>query len=408
MMLYIAVTITTVLAACFVCGRREITGGNGGVCRQPEGISAGVMSRRHMVNSLALVFIFLVLFMLSALRFGMGDYWKYVEFMHLIRCDSYVPTEWGFNLLTKIIYGLSGFENYKLIFAVYSFLTVLIFMMAMYDQSADFKLTLFMFMTLGLYFQSFCTMRYYLALAIALYSIKFLKNRQWVLFTAVILLASGFHKSVIVVIPLYLLAVIPWKKWMIAVFTVFAASLVICRGFWMNVAVTLYPTYKETSYASAGGTISPVNIARCVAVLLFTLYVVKRTGNKKLLGSFMSKLNIMALVVYACCWYIPFVSRIGYYMTVTQILFVPELIAALAGAAENVTEQAEADQAAAAIGRKKPAANKIRRRAVILVGTVCVLYFAMYLKKAYSSDVNVLPYKTYLFEDSTQIVQDIS
>ena len=251
-------------------------------------------------------------------------------------------------------------------------------------------------------------MRYYLALAIALYSIKFLKNRQWVLFTAVILLASGFHKSVIVVIPLYLLAVIPWKKWMIAVFTVFAASLVICRGFWMNVAVTLYPTYKETSYASAGGTISPVNIARCVAVLLFTLYVVKRTGNKKLLGSFMSKLNIMALVVYACCWYIPFVSRIGYYMTVTQILFVPELIAALAGAAENVTEQAEADQAAAAIGRKKPAANKIRRRAVILVGTVCVLYFAMYLKKAYSSDVNVLPYKTYLFEDSTQIVQDIS
>ena len=419
MILYIAVTAITVIAACLVCGRRETascrrwSSGDDGCERCDDSLSGGssraynactastVLTRRSILNRISLIFIFLILFMLSALRFGMGDYWKYVEFMHLIKFDSYVPTEWGFNLLVRIIYGLSGFENYKLVFAIYSFLTVFFFMKAMYDQSADFKLSFFMFMTLGLYFQSFCTMRYYLALAIALWSIKLLQRKQYVAFTVVILLASGFHKSVLIVLPIFLLAIVPWKKWMIAVFAVFSVSLIIGRDFWMKVAVTLYPTYKETSYASDGGSISPANIARCVAILLFTLYVMKRSGNKRILGSFMSKLNIMALVIYSCCWYIPFVSRIGYYMTVTQILFVPELIMILVKSTcgeSNVGENAAVETSG----------SRVRRRAVILVVIICMMYFAMYLKRAYSSSVNVLPYRTFLFEDSSTIVQEIS
>lgn len=420
MILYIAVTAITVIAACLVCGRRETascrrwSAGDDHGCERCDDSSSGgsrraynvgtaspVLTRRSMLNRISLIFIFLILFMLSALRFGMGDYWKYVEFMHLIKFDSYVPTEWGFNLLVRIIYGLSGFENYKLVFAIYSFLTVFFFMKAMYDQSADFKLSFFMFMTLGLYFQSFCTMRYYLALAIALWSIKLLQRKQYVVFVAAILLASGFHKSVLVVLPIFLLAIVPWKKWMITVFAVFSVSLIIGRDFWMKVAVTLYPTYKETSYASDGGSISPANIARCVAILLFTLYVMKRSGNKRILGSFMSKLNIMALVIYSCCWYIPFVSRIGYYMTVTQILFVPELIMILVKSTcgeSNVGENAAVETSG----------SRVRRRAVILVVIICMMYFAMYLKRAYSSSVNVLPYRTFLFEDSSAIVQEIS
>lgn len=67
-----------------------------------------------------------------------NDYAKYVEFMHLVNCDAYVPTEAGFNLLVKIIYGLSGFENYLLVFAVYAFVTIGIFLFGMYEQSEDF------------------------------------------------------------------------------------------------------------------------------------------------------------------------------------------------------------------------------------------------------------------------------
>lgn len=55
-------------------------------------------TRQQVLNRLCLVSVFLLLFLVSALRLNVGnDYAKYVEFMHLIRCDAVVPTEFGFN-----------------------------------------------------------------------------------------------------------------------------------------------------------------------------------------------------------------------------------------------------------------------------------------------------------------------
>jgi hypothetical protein len=88
-------------------------------------------------------------------------------------------------------------------------------------------------------------------------------------------------------------------------------------------------------------------------------------------------------------------------MTVTQILFVPELIMILVKSTcgeSNVGENAAVETSG----------SRVRRRAVILVVIICMMYFAMYLKRAYSSSVNVLPYRTFLFEDSSTIVQEIS
>ena len=114
MILYITVAAVTVLLAGLVCNQ-PVT--------QPYRIT-----RQQMCNRICLLAIFLILFALSACRLNVGnDYAKYVEFMHLVNCDSYVPTEIGFNLLVKFIYWLSGYENYLLVFAVYAFVTVLLF-----------------------------------------------------------------------------------------------------------------------------------------------------------------------------------------------------------------------------------------------------------------------------------------
>lgn len=165
MILYITVTAVTALLAGMV-NCRPVT--------QPYRTT-----RQQTCNRICLFAVFLLLFALSACRLNVGnDYAKYVEFMHLVNCDAYVPTEIGFNLLVKLVYGLSGFENYLLVFAVYAFATVGIFLLAMYEQSEDFPLTFFLFMALGYYFQTFSTVRYYFALALALYSMKFVLRRQ--------------------------------------------------------------------------------------------------------------------------------------------------------------------------------------------------------------------------------------
>lgn len=402
MILYITVAVVTALLASLVDSHPT---------RQSH-----TLTRQQLCNRVCLTAIFLILFLLSACRLNVGnDYAKYVEFMHLVNCDAYVPTEIGFNLLVKLIYGLSGYENFLLVFAFYSFVTVLFFLLAMYEQSDEFGLTFFLFMTLGYYFQTFSTVRYYLALALALYSMKFVLRRQWGRFVILILLGATFHKSLLVVIPLYFLASLRWKKWQLAIAAVFCTTFLFMQDFYLKLVVFLYPTYEDTEYLE-GGT-SYISILRCAAVLAFAgiVYLMRRreAGNKNdtdvansgkdetgINGEknvtnieegeawnrrfrFYTYLNLGALILYVFCSFLPIISRIGYYLMVSQILFLPRLLKAVPD-------------------------KKWRRlfRAGLLLAAV--VYFAMYLKKGANDGVLILPYKTFFFHDMVNILSEVN
>lgn len=409
MILYITIAAVTALLASLVDSH-------------PAG-KPHTITRQQLCNRVCLTAIFLILFLLSACRLNVGnDYAKYVEFMHLVNCDAYVPTEIGFNLLVKLIYGLSGFENFLLVFAFYSFVTALFFLLAMYEQSDEFGLTFFLFMTLGYYFQTFSTVRYYLALALALYSMKFVLRRQWGRFVVLVCLGAAFHKSLLVVIPLYFLASLSWKKWQLAIAAAFCSTFLFLQDFYLKLVVFLYPTYEDTEYLE-GGT-SYISILRCAAVLLFAGIVSwmrrREDCHKRIVGEntgleeraehagwkagikdekrdmnieeekawnrrfwFYTYLNLGALVLYVFCSFLPIISRIGYYLMVSQILFLPMLLKAVPD-------------------------KKWRRlfRAGILLAAVA--YFAMYLKKGANDGVLILPYKTFFFHEMVDILSDVT
>lgn len=386
MILYITVAAVTVLLAGLVCNQ-PVT--------QPYRIT-----RQQMCNRICLLAIFLILFALSACRLNVGnDYAKYVEFMHLVNCDSYVPTEIGFNLLVKLIYGLSGYENYLLVFAVYAFVTVLVFLLAIYEQSDEFPLSFFLFMALGYYFQTFSTVRYYLALAIALYSMKFVLRKQWGRFLALVLLGAAFHKSLLVVIPLYFLASRRWKKWQLGLAALFCTTFLFLQDFYLKIVVFLYPTYEDTEYLE-GGT-SYINILRCAAVLIFAgvvLWMQRRQSEINVVEDedrqvrsdleddrfrFYFYLNLGALVLYVFCSFLPIISRIGYYLTVSQILFLPMLL-------QQIPDK------------------KWRRLFRVGVILAAVLYFMMYLSRADNDGVLILPYQSFFFHDMVNILSDVN
>ena len=388
MILYITVAVVTVLFAGMVDNHPA---------RQPY-----QPSRQQLCNRVCMTAIFVILFLLSACRLNVGnDYAKYVEFMHLVNCDAYVPTEVGFNLMVKLIYGLSGYENFLLVFAFYSLVTALFFLLAMYGQSDEFGLTFFLFMTLGYYFQTFSTVRYYLALAVALYSMKFVLRKQWGRFVVLILLGATFHKSLLVVLPLYFLASLPWKKWQLALAAAFCTTFLFLQDFYLKLVVFLYPTYEDTEYLE-GGT-SYISILRCVAVLVFAGIVYLLRQREKQAGikndgsvinreeelwwnkrfSFYFYLNLGALVLYVFCSFLPIISRIGYYLMVSQILFLPMLLKSISD-------------------------KKWRRvfRAGILLAAV--LYFAVYLKRASGDGILILPYRTFFFHEMVDILSDVT
>ncbi len=379
MMIYITVAAVTAFLATLVDNRSK---------RQFHQIT-----RQQLCNRICLTAIFVILFLLSACRLNVGnDYARYVEFMHLVNCNAYVPTEIGFNLLVKLVYGLSGYENFLLVFAFYSFVTVLFFLLALYEQSDEFGLAFFLFMTLGYYFQTFSTVRYYLALAVALYSMKFVMRRQWGRFVVLVLLGSAFHKSLLVVIPLYFLASLAWKKWQLAIAALFCTTFLFMQDYYLKLVVFLYPTYEDTEYLE-GGT-SYISILRCGAVLLFAgiVYLMRkketarrsaadyagsgRSGEEALWNRrfwFYFYLNLGALILYVFCSFLPIISRIGYYLMVSQIL-----------------------------SRKW---RRLFRMGIILAA---VLYFAMYLRKGAGDGVLILPYRTFFFHDMVNILSDVN
>ncbi len=336
-------------------------------------IGSGVITRQTAVNTIVLIFIFSALFWVSALRVNVGnDYAKYVEFMHLVFSHAYVPTEAGFNGLTYAIYYLCGFENYILVFAVFAFFTIFFFMLAMWQQSDWFTLSFMMFMFLGYYFQSISTVRYYLALGMAVYSVKFIINKDWPRFVLMVLIGALFHKSVLVILVLYPIARMEWKRWMYGLFGLMCVSCLFLQDFYLKVVVFLYPSYKDTEYLT-GGT-SVVNILRCAAILVFSLFLYSNVIKNNTRYRFYYHCNLMALGLYVFGSFLPIISRIGYYLTVTHLLFIPALLL-------HIKDE--------------------RKRKLLTALTVvaCLGYFALYMRGASADGVRILPYKTILFDE---------
>lgn len=338
-------------------------------------------NRQHVLNIISMVSIFIMLFAVSALRLNVGnDYAKYTNFMHLIYSHAYVPTEIGFNILVYILYFLSGYENYLLVFAVFSFVTVLLFLKAMSDLSKSFRWSFLMFMLLSYYFQSLSTVRYYLALGAALLSFVYIKKGDWPRFVLIVLLGACFHKSMLVILILYPLCCIKWKRWMGLTAGIVCLSFLFLQDYYLKLLLIVYPSYQDTDMLE-GGT-SLISIARCVAVLAFAFMYRDKIKDDRM-NMIYVKCNTLALLLYVFCSFIPVISRIGYYLTVTQILLVPALLESV----EDVTRK------------------KIYKLAVLIA---CLLYFLIFMwKQAPADGVRILPYETFLFNDMVPLEYQI-
>lgn len=374
MLIYAGLTLVTVLLGFLVS-------------KNYEQLSYGY-PRQKVLNGVVLFTIFLILFAVASLRLNVGnDYAKYVEYFHLNRCkldvETVIPTEPGFNLLCIAIYLICGrTENYLLMFAVLAFFTVLFFIKGMFDQSDWFGFTFFIFMALGFYFKSFSMVRYYFALGLAFMSIPCVLKKQWFRFFLLIILGATFHKSVLVVIPLYFLAQWNWKRYQMVIAALVCASFFVFKDKYLELFLRFYPTYEETEYLN-GGT-SYISIALCAAVLILSLILYKKVVKDDSKMKFYFYCNLGGLLLYVCCSFLPSVSRAAYYLTVTQIVFIPSLI--------------------------KGIDNKKLRR--LVTGAVIVgfgLYFALFLiKEAPADGLRVLPYETWLYHDMVPILSDVT
>lgn len=360
MILYIGLTVIAVIAAY-------------GIDTQ-EPVSPYGTTRKRAQGKILFAFVFVLLFGVSACRVSVGnDYGEYLKLFEKISLRQHVSSEIGFNVVVAGFQYLLGDGIWcsRFLLALFSFGTVWFFLKAVYDQSVDFSAALFLLMTQGFYFNSLNTVRYYFALSVALYAMKYAIAKRWLPFVCYIIFAALFHKTVLLVLPAYFLAALPWKKWMAAVVGVFCISLVLFPDVYRKIIFAIYPFYENSAFDRAQ--LSYLNIAKCGAVVVFCLLFYRQTiaGNKA--NQFYFVLNVGALLTYCFGSFIPEVSRIAYYFSISNIFLLPAVLSGITGKRKRIFFK-------------------------ISIGVAFSLYFLIFLYKSYDISIRLLPYHSWILQ----------
>ncbi len=376
-LVYVFLTIVTVSLGLFVRNAEYV----------PLAIRGGRLpgerpgcDRQEARNRVAVFAVYCLLAGVSACRIAVGnDYWVYTRNFDLISQERHVSSEIGFNLIVRFFQQLfeKGKVQYVSIFAFFSLITVFLFVKALYDQGSRFAFSLFLLMTGGYYFNSLNSVRYYLALALALFSMKYVLRKEYGKFLLCVLFGMFIHKSILLVAPVYLaahfLAGRKLKRLHFCLGGVFLCSLVFCRDLYRELIFLFYPFYRDSVFDK--GQLSWTNILKCACVLLLCAICYRRSlsgDGEHVTNRFYFFLNLFGLVVYCCGSFIPETSRVGYYMIISQVFLLPNLLGEM----------------------KRGWLRGLAHMGVIAAFGV---YFVFLLKGMYATDIRLLPYLNWIF-----------
>jgi len=209
------------------------------------GAALCTLKRNRIQDGIFLFVSFIVLGTLSAIRYDIGfDYsYVYAPIYYRMLNDTTgellarIGWEPGFRLLLRVLMLVS--DNFQTIFVVTSLLTIFLIMLYFWLFSPNPLISVFLFVTLSHYYCSMNFVRQTLAAAIAMFTLPLMKaflkkirNEDVVGslpfaggYLAVVLLASSFHMSTLILIPFFFVNLIPVNKYVLAAYTVITAII---------------------------------------------------------------------------------------------------------------------------------------------------------------------------------------
>ncbi len=205
-----------------------------------------------------LLITFGYMWFLAAFRYDTGfDYFNYLEIFKNVKAASNwqqlsgLGLEWGFLLLTK---GMSLFvDSSPAIYGIYSLLILVPVAWFIYVYCKDAWLSTWLYVTLAFFYTSMNFIRQSLACGVVLLSYKFLREKKPVPYMLLILLAASFHKTALIMIPVYLLCQIKLTKKMAISYAAVTVFFYLTSSLIVNFATNyIYTYYKGTYYIDAG------------------------------------------------------------------------------------------------------------------------------------------------------------
>jgi len=274
-------------------------------------------------NLLLALFVGICLILVGGLQKNIGDTPFYMHSFAITDFQMAIyqnkQKDIGFNLLQLLLKMMTN-DPQILIFVV-AFVTNALIVIGFYKYSRLFELSVFVYITSGAFIVSMNGIRQYLVAAILFAATKYILDGSWKKYIAVVLVASFFHQSALIMIPIYFL--VRKKAWTGTTYLLLSAAVLIVFAF-NEFSSVLFSALKDTNYSeyqniSEGG----ANVIRAVvfaAPLLFA-YI----GREKLRALFpkidifvnLSILGVVVMIISTQNWIF---ARIAIYFN--QYLFV--------------------------------------------------------------------------------------
>ena len=184
--------------------------------------------------------------MVAGLQNNIGDT---VYYMH-----SYVITDFtwesmksgkdmGFNLFQMVLQGFT--RDPQILIFITALITNVLIVMTFYQYSRAFELSLYVYITSGLFLVSMNGIRQFLAAAILFAATKYLIEGKWKTYMLIVLIATTIHQSALVLIPIYFIVRRRAWTWTTTIFLLLSILLVIGYG---QLSTVLFSAIENTQY----------------------------------------------------------------------------------------------------------------------------------------------------------------
>ncbi|PEJ58462.1 capsular biosynthesis protein [Bacillus sp. AFS002410] len=197
-------------------------------------------------NKILVLGTLMSLVLISGLRSNIGDTYFYVHIYEMYNFSwDYVLSQKdiGFGILQMILKHYS--DDPQIMIFTTALITNVLIVTILYNYSKIFEISMYVYITGGLFLVSMNGIRQVLAAAIAFTGIKFLMDGNWKRYILIILFASLFHQSALILIPLYF--IVRFKAWSKVTIALVLLSIVIVIGY-SQFSSILFSAIQETQY----------------------------------------------------------------------------------------------------------------------------------------------------------------
>lgn len=269
---------------------------------------------------------FLTLFIISAFRFYVGtDFKGYIGVYNSVIDGTYVNYgfEPGYDILMRITSIFSN--NNRLIFVVTSFIIIGAFFLTFEDFSINYYITVFLFVTMYFYFNSFNIIRQFIAISIIFSSLRFIRKRELMKFIIFVLLAAIFHKTALIAIIIYFIRDINLSKKKYFLITLGSIMLVPLIPIFMKALVMIVPKYKAYLNFNAGSGLGTTSMIMFI-ILIISIHFKDKLLNNDSFNNLYINTTMIAFIFQILSEANTLFTRVSMYFYIFTIVLIPQLI----------------------------------------------------------------------------------